>query len=259
MKSKYFNFPIPLVLIILAFFSCNSNKNIIYLQSNGEQHSVGEFLSYEPILKADDVLMIVVSAENPEVAAPYNMKLVSVLDNSDAASSRERIQTYLIDKEGSVEFPMLGKIKLAGLTRLEAINKLKLLLTYHIKDPLVNIRILNFKVSVLGEVNRPGVHTIQSERITLLEALSLSGDLTIYGKRNTILVIREKDGEKVIKKVDITNRDFINSPYYYLSQNDLVYVEPNKTKVNASVIGPNITVGISALSLVITIIALTLR
>ena len=145
------------------------------------------------------------------------------------------------------------------MTRIEAIQKVKSLLTNHIKDPLVNIRILNFKVSVLGEVNKPGVHTIQSERITLLEALSLSGDMTIYGKRNSILIIREIEGEKVIKKVDITKRDFINSPYYYLSQNDVIYVEPNKTKVNASVVGPNITVGISALSLIITIIALTLR
>lgn len=259
MKIKYFNKIIISFITISVLFSCTSNKNITYLQSNGEQLITGQSNTYEPVLKSDDVLMIVVSAENSEVAAPYNMKLVSVLDNSEIATTRERIQTYLIDKEGSIEFPMLGKIKLVGLTRLEAINKLKLLLTYHIKDPLVNIRILNFKVSVLGEVNKPGVHTIQSERITLLEALSLSGDLTIYGKRNSILIIREKDGEKMIHKVDITKRDFINSPYYYLSQNDVVYVEPNKTKVNASVIGPNITVGISALSLVITIIALTLR
>ena len=259
MKIKYFNKSFVFIFMIATFFSCTSNKNIIYLQSNGEQHSAGESITYEPMLQADDALMIVVSAENPEVAAPYNMKLVSVLDNSDAAVGREKIQTYLIDKDGAIEFPMFGKIKLSGLTRIEAIQKIKSLLANHIKDPLVNIRILNFKISVLGEVNRPGVHTIQSERITLLEALSLSGDMTIYGKRNAILVIREKDGERVIKKVDITKRDFINSPYYYLSQNDVVYVEPNKTKVNASVIGPNITVGISALSLIITIIALTLR
>jgi len=259
MKIKCFNKIFALIVITVAFFSCTSNKNIIYLQSNGEQPSKVQSATYEPALKSDDILMIVVSAENPEASAPYNMKLVSILDNSDVASSRERIQTYLIDKDGAIEFPMLGKIKLAGLTRLEAINKLKLLLTYHIKDPLVNIRILNFKISVLGEVNKPGVFTIQSERITLLEALSLSGDITIYGKRNSILIVREKDGEKTIHKVDITKRDFINSPHYYLSQNDVVYVEPNKTKVNASVVGPNITVGISALSLIITIIALTLR
>ncbi len=259
MKFKYFKMSIAFIIMIAIFSSCTSNKKIIYLQSNGEQLITGQSITYEPVLKSDDVLMIVVSAENSEVAAPYNMKLVSVLDNSDLASGRERIQTYLIDKDGAIEFPMFGKIKLAGLTRIEAIQKVKSLLTNHIKDPLVNIRILNFKVSVLGEVNKPGVHTIQSERITLLEALSLSGDMTIYGKRNSILIIREIEGEKVIKKVDITKREFINSPYYYLSQNDVIYVEPNKTKVNASVIGPNITVGISALSLIITIIALTLR
>ena len=256
MKIKYFNKIITFIILIAAFFSCTSNKNIIYLQSNGEQQSKGQSATYEPMLQSDDALMIVVSAENPEVAAPYNM--IQRATPTTPGNQGDFI-SYLIDKEGYVDVPMLGKIKLAGLTRRAAIEKIKSLLANHIKDPLVNIRILNFKVSVLGEVNRPGVHTIQSERITLLEALSLSGDMTIYGKRNSILIIREKDGEKEIKKVDITKRDFINSPYYYLSQNDVVYVEPNKTKVNASVVGPNISVGISALSLIITIIALSLR
>lgn len=256
MKIKYLNKSIAFIFMISTFLSCTSNKNIIYLQSNGEQQSKGQSVTYEPVLQSDDLLMIVVSAENPEVAAPYNMIQSAT---PTASGNQGDFISYLIDKEGYVDVPMLGKIKLAGLTRRAAIEKIKSLLANHIKDPLVNIRILNFKISVLGEVNKPGVHSIQSERITLLEALSLSGDMTIYGKRNSILIIRENDGEKEIKKVDITKRDLINSPYYYLSQNDVVYVEPNKTKVNSSVVGPNITVGISALSLIITIIALTLR
>jgi polysaccharide export outer membrane protein len=259
MKIK-FQTKISLILLVATMlFSCTSKKNIVYLQSNDGQQVAGGMASYEPVLQPDDALMIIISAENPEVAAPYNMKLVSFLGNSEIASAQERIQSYLIDKEGNVELPMLGKIKLAGLTRMGAIQKIKGLLANHIKDPTVNLRILNFKVSVLGEVNKPGVQTIQSERITLLEALSLSGDLTIYGKRNSILIIREKEGGKTIEKVDITKRDFINSPYYYLSQNDVVYVEPNKTKINTSVIGPNISIGLSAISLLITIIALTTR
>jgi polysaccharide export outer membrane protein len=112
---------------------------------------------------------------------------------------------------------------------------------------------------VQGEVNRPGTFPINSERVTLLEALSMAGDLTIYGKRDNILVIREENGVKSFQKVDITKGDFVNSPYYYLAQNDVIYVEPNKTRVNSSVIGPNITVGISALSLLITIIVLTTK
>jgi polysaccharide export outer membrane protein len=218
--------------------------------------------NYEPKLQPDDMLMIIVSAENPEAALPYNQSLVSVIQNVQIATYAQpapTIQPYLIDKDGNVDFPLLGKLKIGGLTRIEAINKIKSLLENHIKDPMVNIRILNFKVSVIGEVNRPGSFSIQSERITLLEALSLAGDLTIYGNRNSILIIRDKEGTKTIAKVDVTNRDFINSEYYYLSQNDQIYVEPNKTKVNSSIIGPNISVGISLVSLLITIMALTIK
>lgn len=259
MAVKYITKIILLLLVTGVFFSCTSKKNIVYLQTDGDQQTATGIANYEPLLQPDDALLIVISAENPEVAAPYNMKSVSFQINSEIGMGQERLQSYLIDKEGNVDFPMLGKIKLAGLTRMGAIQKIKTLLTDHIKDPIVNLRILNFKVSVLGEVSRPGVQNVQTDRITLLEALSYAGDLTIYGKRNAIMIIREKEGVKTIEKVDITKRDFINSPYYYLSQNDVVYVEPNKTKVNASVIGPNITVGISALSLIITIIALTIR
>ena len=137
--------------------------------------------------------------------------------------------------------------------------KLKGLLSAYIKNPTVNMRILNYKVTVQGEVNRPGTYPVQSERITLPEALSLAGDLTVYGKRSNILIIRETEGKVTTTRIDLTKPEFFNSQYYYLKQNDVVYVEPNKTKVNSSVIGPNITVAISAISLLITIVALTTR
>lgn len=256
MTAKFASKITLLLLLTGMFFSCTSKKNIVYLQDDN-QSTLGEMAKYEPSLQPDDVLMIIISAENPEVAAPYNMKSFSVQNSQ--GMGQDQLQSYLIDKEGNVDFPMLGKIHLAGLSRTNAIQKIKTLLENHIKEPVVNLRILNFKVSVLGEVSKPGVHTIQSERITLLEALSLSGDLTIYGKRESIMIIREKEGVKTIERIDITKRDFINSPYYYLAQNDVVYVEPNKTKVNASAVGPNISIWMSAISLVITIIALTIR
>lgn len=124
---------------------------------------------------------------------------------------------------------------------------------------MVTIRLINFKITVLGEVQKPGAYTVKSERITLLEALGMAGDLTIYGKRSNVLLIREQNGQKVTHRIDLTKSSFIDSPYYYLSQNDVLYVEPNGTKVNSSAIGPNLTVGISALSLIVTIIALTTR
>ncbi|RTY92288.1 polysaccharide biosynthesis/export family protein [Flavobacterium sp. GT3R68] len=254
MTVKFESKIIILFLLIGTLFSCTSKKNLIYLQSDGQQIAAS-VANFEPVLQSDDVVMIVVSAENPEIAAPYNM----IQSNSGTLGGQDQLQSYLIDKEGNVDFPMLGKIKLAGLTRLNAIQKMKTLLENHIKEPIVNLRILNFKISVLGEVGRPGIYPIQSERITFLEALSLSGDLSIYGKRKNIMIIREKDGVKTIDKVDITKSDFINSPYYYLAQNDVIYVEPNKTKINSSVFGPNIGIAFSLVSLLITVITLTTR
>ena len=129
----------------------------------------------------------------------------------------------------------------------------------HVSDAVINFRILNFKVTVLGEVQKPGTYSVASERITLLEAIGMSGDLTIYGNRTNVLLIREKNGTKTMERIDLTKSDFLNSSAYYLSQNDVVYVEPNKTRINSSAIGPNLTVGISALSLIVTIIALTVK
>lgn len=145
------------------------------------------------------------------------------------------------------------------MTKSQAITELNSVLREYLIGPSVNITILNFKVTVQGEVVKPGVINVQSERLTLPEALGMAGDLTIYGKRENIMVIREKEGKKTIERIDITNADFINSPYYYLSQNDLVYVEPNKTRMNASKVGPNINVIISASSLLVTLIVLIAR
>jgi polysaccharide export outer membrane protein len=126
----------------------------------------------------------------------------------------------------------------------------------YIKNPIINLRVMNFKVSVQGEVSSPGTYTVDSERVTLVEAISKAGDLTIYGKRDNILIIREIDGVKSYNRVDITKADFINSPFYYLAQNDVVYVEPNKTKINGAAIGPNTGVIISITSILITLITL---
>jgi len=229
---------------------------MLYLQNDlNSQNEV----NYQTKIKADDVLLIVISSENPEVAAPYNLKSVVLQGNSEEAIQTQRTQTYIVDVEGTIEFPILGKIKVAGLSKVEAITQIKELLKDHVKDAVVNLRILNFEVTVLGEVKNPGTFTVSSERITLLEALGKAGDLTIYGKRKNILLIREENGLKSMHRIDLTKSDFINSPYYYLAQNDVVYVEPNRTRINSSAIGPNITVGISALSLIVTIIALTAR
>ena len=248
-----------LFLIVLSFmiFSCASDKNIYYLQGNLEKSEIPT--TYDPVLQPADELMIVISAENPEVAAPYNLNSVVFQTNSNVVSGQERILTYLIAKDGTIDMPILGNIKLEGLTRKQAIERIKNHLVNHIREPIVNLRLINFKVSILGEVNKPGTMIVQNDRATILEALSFAGDLTIYGKRSDIKVIREVDGVKTINTIDLSSSNLINSPYYFLVQNDVIYVEPNKTRVNSSVVGPNVSVILTSLSLLIAILALTVK
>lgn len=243
----------------LLIVSCSSSKKFAILQ-NAPNSSESKNTDFQSILQPDDVLMVIISTENPLISQPYNLSAVNVANvNSEIGVVQQRQLNYQIDQEGNIQMPGLGTIKASGKTRNELMKDIEKLLIGKISNPVITIRILNFKVSVQGEVNRPGTFPINSERVTLLEALSMAGDLTIYGRRDNILVIREENGVKNIQKVDVTKGEFINSPYYYLSQNDVIYVEPNKTRVNSSVIGPNVTVGLTALSLLITIIAITVR
>lgn len=237
--------------------SCGSRKELVYYQDI-DSFKINTS-SYTSFLQPDDLLTIIVKGETPEAVAPYNMPNISYPGTEARAFEVQRLFTYLIDSEGNINFPSLGKVKIGGLTRIDAENLLLQKLSLYVTNPKVDLRILNFKVSVQGEVTRPGTFPITSERITLLEAISLAGDLTVYGKRTNVLVIRENDGVKSVQRIDLTKSDFINSPYYYLRQNDVVYVEPNKTKVNASVVGPNIGVILSGVSLLVTILALTIK
>lgn len=249
-------FIIAFGLVLLT--SCASRKKIVYLYDL-EKNKTEEITSYEAKLQPDDVLSIIVNSSTKELTQKFNSGLIAFQPTSEFASSGQRLQTYLIDKEGYIEFPEVGPVKLGGLTREQAVQALTEAIKPHVMDARINLRIMNFKVSILGEVARPGTHTIDSERITLLQALSMAGDMTIYGKRDAVLVIREQDGKRTYNTIDITQPDFLNSDFYYLKQNDVVYVEPNKTRVNSSVIGPNLTVAISAISLLVTVFAVLTR
>ncbi|MFC6098052.1 polysaccharide biosynthesis/export family protein [Flavobacterium qiangtangense] len=248
-----------LFLIPIFLFSCASREKIAYYQNIDQVLGSDSSVSFNTKLQPDDLLMIVVMAETQEAAAPFNLPSLLTQSTTELDNQQLRISSYLIDVNGDIQFPVIGSIHLGGLTRAEANAKLVEVLKKYITDPKINLRILNYKVTVSGEVLQPGIKTISSERITLIEVLAMSGDLTPYGKRDNIMIIREKDGKKEIGRVDITKADFINSPYYYLSQNDHVYVEPNKTKVNASAVGPNTGIIISAISLLLTVVALIIR
>lgn len=246
------------ILILFTFLSaCTSSSKVLYLQNAHMVSHSPDSLLYEPVLQPDDLLSVIISAQNPESVAPFN--LPQIPGNYDIGNNQNAIKTYLIDNEGEINFPVIGKIALAGLSRRQANLKLQGLISAYVKDPEVNLRILNFKVTVLGEVNRPGIVSIKGERITLLEALGNAGDLTIYGLRTDILLIREEQGVKAYHHINITQTDFIQSPYYYLNQNDILIVNPNKTKINASGIGPNTSILVSTFSVLLTQMVLLLK
>jgi polysaccharide export outer membrane protein len=248
-------------LVVLFLFSCAPRKDLVYYQNIDSLVTSEKANTYEIKIQPDDLLMVIVSAEDPESAMPFNLTTVSVPSavGMNTFVGQQSLQTYLVDANGCIDFPVLGKLSVAGLSRSELLQVLETRIAKYIKNPIINIRRMNFKISVQGEVTAPGTYTVNSDRITLIEAISLARDLTIYGKRNNVLIIREVNGVKSFNRVDITNADFINSPFYYLSQNDVVYVEPNKVRINGAAVGTNTGVIISVTSLLITLITLMVK
>ncbi len=237
-----------IILLCLVLVSCHSEKKVVYMQdvANGATEKVG--INAGIVVQPKDMLAIVVSSQNPELAMAFNLPLLTFQAGStqSASSYSQRLLGYLVDLEGNIDFPILGKLKVAGLTRdqLSEMIKQKLIRENLIKDPIVTTEFVNFKISVLGEVRNPGMFVIENDRITILEALGRAGDLTIYGKRNDILVHREKDGIVSSYRVDLRSEEaLLRSPVYYLQQNDVVYVEPNKTRAGQSRINENRSMG----------------
>ena len=223
-----------------------SKKRILYLQGN--QNINNASANYEPIIQNDDRLSIRISTLEPEASIPFN------IDSSVNSSAAINVNAtgYLVDNNGNIDFPVLGTINVAGYTIEKLKSMLKDKLLVYLKDPVVNIRLLNFKVTVLGEVVSPGVRSFSSNRVTLLDAIAASGDLTLYGKRDNILLVRDFQGIKTFNRININQADFINSPFYYLDQNDVVYVEARKAKIDATAL-PNFPIIVSVISFLITI------
>lgn len=245
-----------LVIFLSLFSSCASRKDLIYFQPDSTELNT----SYElnaPKLQPGDILTISITADDVRATEPFNQ--INAYQVGTPQNTNPFIPTYSIDNEGFVDFPKIGKIKLSGLTRTQAVDQIRKEVNKYIVNPGVNMTIRNFKVTVLGEVVKPGTYTIDNDRITLLEALGLAGDLTINGVRNNILVIREQNGIKNEYRVDLTKRNALNSPVYYLSQNDVIYVEPNGARIQSSKYTQNTSIFVSIASLIITIIAVVVR
>ncbi|WP_237219563.1 polysaccharide biosynthesis/export family protein [Sphingobacterium mizutaii] len=210
-----------------------------------------------PKFQTGDILTISITADDIRATEPFNQ--VNVYQAGTMQNNHPFIPTYTIDKEGEIEFPKLGKIKLAGKTRVEAIEFIKQEVGKFILNPGVNINIRNFRVTVMGEVAKPGNLLIENDRLSILEAIGMAGDLTINGVRKNVLVIREENGRKMEYRIDLTKRESLNSPVYFLRQNDVVYVEPNGAKVQSSKYTQNTSIFVSIAGLIITIIAVVVK
>ncbi len=251
MKTKNYFYPIILGLGLLLN-SCVSSKKMVYFE-NESATSIENIAKYEVKIQPDDLLDINVSSVNPTAAIPFN------LYESAANINNPKPLLYLVDSEGTISFPVIGNIEVEGLTTNEIKHKITGILKDYLKNPVINIRLKNFKITVLGEVKKPGAYFVPNERITILEAIGLAGDLNIQAKRAKIKLIRESGGKRTKTTFDLTSENLFNSPYFYLAQNDIIYVEPNKAKINSSVVGANTSIIFSSISTLISIIAILTR
>src|SRR5215217_81328 len=232
MKSYPYLFLLSLVFLAAIFCSCNNNvRKAIYFNVTRDSVTQAIIGNPEVVIQKNDLLSITVNSLSSEDAKLYNMP------NTVAGSGSNAIPGgYLVDDAGNIQFPMLGTLKAAGLTKMQLQQDItsRLIEKKLLLDPIVSIRNLNYKVTVLGEVLHPTVVNVPSEKINLLEALGYAGDLTIYAKRSNVLLIREENNQRSFKVIDLNSADIFSSPYFYLKPNDIIYVEPNKTKVSSN-------------------------
>ena len=248
-------FTIIALVFLMLITSCASRRDVVYFQDADLAATANSINNYGLVIKPDDVLTIVVSALDQDLSRPFNLTSMTYSDDANR-DGRTVHQGYLVDANGNIEFPVLGTIKLGGLNRAQATELIKSMLKEYLKNPIVIIRMQNFKVTVLGEVQRPGVYTIENDRLTILEALGLAGDLNLQAERKNVLVIREDKGKTTYNRVDLTTETLFNSPMYYLTQNDVIYVEPNNSRIKSSSIGPNVGATLNTISTLAAVAAL---
>ena len=256
---------IPALLTMLfVATSCGSVKDIAYFQNKvvNDPEKIDKHAGI--VIQPKDMLSIVVSSKNPELVAMFNLPVVSYQAGSEIVESgyNQRLLGYVVDNDGNIDFPILGVMNVAGLTRWELSKMIKdrLINEGLLTDAVVTVEFLNFKISVIGEVNSPGTYTIEGDKVTILQAISLARDLTIFGMRENVSVIRERDGVRTIYEINLCNVDLFKSPAYYLQQNDVVYVQPSEVKAKQSTVddkGLRITsILVSSGSLVVSVATL---
>lgn len=245
---------------LLLICSCAGSKKVAYLQ-NADVTSLADSKGlYDARIMPKDMLTVTVSTITPEAAKPFNL---TVANTSESGAASSGSQSYLVDNDGNINFPVVGHVHVVGLTKSQCQDLIRDKVKPYLaetENPVVTVRMSSYRVTVTGEVNRPGVFPVTTEKISVLEALASAGDLTIYGKRDNVMLIREDvTGEKSIHRLNLNDANLINSPYYYLQQNDIVYVEPNKVKASGSSIGPSTTLWFSFLGIVTSVAALVVN
>jgi len=255
-KRALFNAFIALVAVALIAPSCATKKDILYFQNIEEVEPKAQTTQYEAVIKKDDRLAIVVSGADKTVTAPYNLTLGEMSSSGYSSSSNPEnaTLTYLVDPEGNINFPILGTIHVEGMTRNQLVNYLQTEIGKDVKDPIVYVSIKNYKITVLGEVRTPGTYTMDSEKITLLQALGRAGDLNLTAEREGIILIREEDGVARHYTIDLKSAELLNSPYFYLQQNDVIYVPASASRVASATMATGIWS--TALSSVTTTVSL---
>ena len=261
MKIKQFIVPFAMMAMVLVLASCGSTKNIPYFKNSDFIDDSQSSVLYDARILPKDQLTITVSTTNPEAAVPFNLTIPTVTNmNTRSTYSQPTLQTYLVDNAGYIQFPIVGSLKVGGLTKSEAEQLIQTKIRHYMnaeETPIVTVRMSSYSISVLGEVQRPGTFMVGREKISILEALAQAGDLTIYGVRDNVKLIREDaNGKKEFHTLNLNDANIINSPYYYLQQNDVVYVEPNKVKARNSTVGTTTSLWFTSVSILISLSSL---
>ena len=246
------------LLFVAVLASCTAYKSVPYLQ-NVDQVELEKKPLYDAKIIPKDLLTITVNTTDPEAAAPFNLTVQTVLNaQSKSTYSQPALMMYLVDNEGMIDFPVLGRLKVGDLTKTQAEEMIRQGLKPYLKEvPIVNVRMANYKISVLGEVAHPGTFSISNEKVNIFEALALAGDMTVWGVREDVKLIREdSNGERQVISLNMNDAEVINSDYYYLQQNDVVYVTPNKVKARNSDIGSATSLWFTAGSMLVSIASL---
>lgn len=258
MKKKYACFSILFLICLCLLTSCRSLKSLSYFQKGANNlDTISVSKAYNSTIQPGDLLSVYVGSLSDEASKFFNPYPDATTPTGGAAGALNSSEAngFLVDQSGEIALPIIGAFKIAGLTTLEAKNLLTKKLDLYLKEPRVMVRVINYKISLMGEVNKPSVYIIPNEKITITEAISLAGDLTDFGRRDNILIIRDNNGKKEYGTINLNDRSVFSSPYYYLRANDMVYVEPVGAKaLQSSTFVRILPIAISIISIVLVLL-----